>query len=52
VLAAVGVGEQMLVTGTDWDRFPAEFVAGASLFEVDAGSVRPVERTPGAKRSG
>lgn len=40
VLGALGVGEQMLVTGTDWDRFPAEFVEAASLFEVTAGSVR------------
>lgn len=41
VLGALGVGEQMLVTGTDWDRFPAEFVAAASLFEVESGSVLP-----------
>lgn len=40
VLGALGVGEQMLVTGTDWDRFSAEFVAAASLFEVESGSVR------------
>jgi DNA replication and repair protein RecF len=40
VLSALGVGEQMLVTGTDWDRFPEEFVAGASLYEVESGSVR------------
>lgn len=41
VLGALGVGEQMLVTGTDWDRFPAEFVSAASLLEVESGSVRP-----------
>jgi DNA replication and repair protein RecF len=40
VLGALGVGEQMLVTGTDWDRFPPEFVAGANLLEVESGSVR------------
>lgn len=39
VLRALSVGEQMLVTGTDWDRFPPEFVAQASLFEVEAGSL-------------
>lgn len=42
VLGALGAGEQMLVTGTDWDRFPAEFVAAASLFEVESGSVLPL----------
>lgn len=40
VLAALDVGEQMLVTGTDWDRFPADFVGRASLFEVESGSIR------------
>jgi DNA replication and repair protein RecF len=44
VLGALGVGEQMLVTGTDWDRFPPEFVAGASLFEVESGLVRAPEQ--------
>lgn len=44
VLGALGVGEQMLVTGTDWDRFPVDFVAGASLFEVESGSVRPAPK--------
>ena len=28
VLAAIGDMDQMLVTGTDWDRFPQEFIAG------------------------
>jgi DNA replication and repair protein RecF len=41
VLRALSVGEQMLVTGTDWDRFPPDFVEGASLFEIEAGSVAP-----------
>lgn len=50
VIGAVGVGEQMLVTGTDWDRFPVEFVAGASLFEVEGGSVRQAEHMPGGRR--
>jgi DNA replication and repair protein RecF len=40
VLGALGAGEQMLVTGTDWDRFPADFARRASLFEVESGSVR------------
>ncbi len=39
VLHTLGVGEQMLVTGTDWDRFPPDFLAGASLFEIEEGSV-------------
>jgi DNA replication and repair protein RecF len=52
VLAALGDVEQMLVTGTDWDRFPEEFLDSASLFEVEEGSVRPlVPDLPGARRS-
>ncbi len=41
VLASVAGTEQILVTGTDWDRFPSEFRTGTSMFEVDAGSLRP-----------
>jgi len=41
VLAALGDAEQMMVTGTDWDRFPPGFLAGASQFEVAGGSVLP-----------
>ena len=52
VMGALGHVEQMLVTGTDWDRFPEEFAAGASLFEIEAGSVRPlVPGLPGARTS-
>lgn len=39
VLRAVGDVEQMLVTGTDWDRFPREFLAQAACFQVAGGSV-------------
>jgi len=38
-LGSLGRGEQMLVTGTDWDRFPRELLESASLFEIEAGSV-------------
>ena len=49
VLAAIGDVDQMMVTGTDWDRFPADFLAGASLFRVEGGSVQPaVAKSPGA----
>lgn len=50
VLAAIGDVDQMMVTGTDWDRFPAEFLAGASLFAVEAGLVQPaVPQSDGAR---
>ncbi len=41
VLAAIGDIDQMLVTGTDWDRFPEEFVSRAALFTVKAGEIHP-----------
>ena len=51
VLAALGDVDQMLVTGTDWDRFPGSFLEGASLFEVAAGSARLREAgVPGPRR--
>ncbi|HEY5640975.1 MAG TPA: DNA replication and repair protein RecF [Dehalococcoidia bacterium] len=42
VLATLGDVDQMLVTGTDRDRFSGAFLDGASLFAVEAGSVRPL----------
>jgi len=42
VLAALGDVDQMLVTGTDWDRFSGSFLDGASLFAVEAGSAQPL----------
>ncbi len=42
VLAAIGHVDQMLVTGTDWDRFPSDFVSQAALFAVEGGDVRPL----------
>jgi DNA replication and repair protein RecF len=44
VMEALAGAEQMLVTGTDWDRFPESFLSGARLFEVEAGAVRPLAR--------
>jgi DNA replication and repair protein RecF len=41
VLGALAGAEQMLVTGTDWDRFPAAFTDGAQMFSVEAGCVAP-----------
>lgn len=43
VLGALSGAEQMLVTGTDWDRFPASFSEAAQAFAVEAGSVRSLE---------
>lgn len=51
VLASLGHVEQMMVTGTDLDRFPEEFAESASVIAVKEGSTRPVAG-PGAKRSG
>jgi DNA replication and repair protein RecF len=42
VMAGMSDVEQMLVTGTDWDRFPEAFLAEASRFQVAAGSVQPL----------
>ena len=38
----VGMG-QIFMTGTDFDRFPAEFTSTAELLKVDAGTVVPLE---------
>jgi DNA replication and repair protein RecF len=46
VLVALGEVDQMLVTGTDWDRFPRSFLEEASLFAVEAGSVRRLDAVP------
>jgi DNA replication and repair protein RecF len=41
VLTAVADMEQLLITGTDWDRFRPEFISAAACFAVEAGAVRP-----------
>ncbi len=43
--------DQMLVTGTDWDRFPMEFLSRARLFEVEAGAVNPLAPEPAGPRT-
>jgi len=50
VLASLGHVDQMMVTGTDLDRFPEEFADAASVIAVKEGSTRPAA-SPGAKRS-
>jgi len=53
VLAAIGEVEQMLVTGTDLDRFEDGFLAVSSLYLVEKGSVRPVDGVSrGAEKEG
>ena len=44
VLEALGGAEQMLVTGTDWDRFPASFTIDALTWSVDGGGVSAMSR--------
>ncbi|MEX0800030.1 MAG: DNA replication and repair protein RecF [Dehalococcoidia bacterium] len=39
VIESVSSYDQLLVTATDLDRFPASFLDGAALFTVEAGSV-------------
>jgi DNA replication and repair protein RecF len=51
VLAAVADMEQLLITGTDWDRFPREFVSGAARFTVEQGAVRTLSPVPAAART-
>ena len=51
VLTAVGDMEQLLITGTDWDRFPQTFVSGAACFTVEEGAVRAPAAVPAAART-
>jgi DNA replication and repair protein RecF len=51
VLAAVSDMEQLLITGTDWDRFPPEFVSSAACFAVEEGSVRALTPVTAAGRT-
>jgi DNA replication and repair protein RecF len=46
VLAALSDVAQMLVTGTDDDRFQGDFASDAQLMRVEAGSVRPPDVSP------
>lgn len=46
VLAALSDVEQMLVTGTDGDRFPGDFASNAQLMRIEAGKVRPLDASP------
>jgi DNA replication and repair protein RecF len=52
VLASVAGTEQILVSGTDWDRFTSEFRSEAALFEVDGGAVRPLVTEAPVQRTG
>jgi len=52
VLASVADYEQMLITGTDLDRFPHHFLSRAGLFAVEAGSIRPLLAETASRRTG
>ena len=52
VLASVADYEQMLITGTDLDRFPPHFLSRAALFAVEANSVRPLVAEAASGRTG
>ena len=45
VLSSIGDAEQLLITGTDWDRFPQDFISEAARFTVEAGSARALDPT-------
>ncbi|MDP2949415.1 MAG: DNA replication/repair protein RecF [Chloroflexota bacterium] len=49
VLAAIADYEQVLVTATDLDRFSADFLAGAALFQVAGDSVQPMSEARGVE---
>ena len=51
VLAAVSDMEQLLITGTDWDRFPPDFVYSAASFAVEEGSVQALASLTAAGRT-
>jgi len=40
VLSSLGDVQQLLITGTDWDRFPPDFLAHAARFAVEDGCAR------------
>jgi DNA replication and repair protein RecF len=48
VLSSLGDVQQLLITGTDWDRFPPAFLANAARFAVEDGCARPLDSTPAA----
>ncbi|MEE8369541.1 MAG: DNA replication and repair protein RecF, partial [Dehalococcoidia bacterium] len=52
VLAALSDYDQILVTGTDLDRFPSQFLSQAALFTLEAGSVRPQVRNAASPSRG
>jgi DNA replication and repair protein RecF len=51
VLSSLGDVDQLIITGTDWDRFSSEFAASASRFEVEDGSVRPITAAHAVERT-
>ncbi len=50
VLSALADADQILITGTDWDRFPSTFLSQATLFSVDAETVRPLVTDPSGRQ--
>jgi DNA replication and repair protein RecF len=51
VLDAIAHIDQTLVTGTDRDRFPSEFVSNAALFAVEDGVIRSLIADPTGGRT-
>ncbi len=52
VLAAIADYEQVLVTATELDRFLADFLEGATLFQVAGGSLEAMAGASGAETGG
>ena len=51
VLSSLIAAEQILVTGTDWDRFPESSAAPAAVFQVEGGAVRTALTGPVDQRT-
>jgi DNA replication and repair protein RecF len=52
VLSSLDGVEQILVTGTDIDRFPGGFTTPSALFRVESGAVRQLVSDPATERTG
>ncbi len=52
VLATAADYQQVLLTSSDLDRFPPDFLSGAALFSVEAGALHPLIEEAASLRTG
>jgi DNA replication and repair protein RecF len=50
-LSSIGDVDQLLITGTDWDRFPPDFHSDAAGFAVEEGCARLLDSTQAVERT-